>query len=89
MRNRIEVLLVEDNAGDVHLIRHALDTESFPVTIHVAADREQAMQRLATRRCALDLVILDLNLPNVSGLDPGTQSPTGSRRGVLFIHESR
>jgi DNA-binding response OmpR family regulator len=68
LRNRIEVLLVEDNAGDVHLIRHALDTEPFPITIHVAADGEQAMQMLATRRCAPDLVILDLNLPNVSGL---------------------
>ncbi len=66
--NHIEVLLVEDNAADVVLIRRALAGEPFPITIHVAADGEQAVDMLTARCCDPDLVILDLNLPKLSGL---------------------
>jgi len=64
----MEVLLVEDNAGDLFLIREALAAEPTPVNIRVAEDGEEAVQMLAARRCDLDLVILDLSLPKVSGL---------------------
>jgi len=64
----IELLLVEDNAGDILLIRQALAGELFPVSIHVAVDGKQAMQMLAARHFRPDLVILDLNIPKASGL---------------------
>ena len=64
----IAVLLVEDNTGDVFFIRQALASEPFPITVHVASDGEKAIQMLATRGRDLDLVILDLNIPKVSGL---------------------
>lgn len=64
----VEVLLVEDNAGDILLIRQVLAREPFPISIHVAVDGKQAIQMLAAREFQPDLVILDLNIPNPSGL---------------------
>src|SRR5579863_2211366 len=64
----VEVLLVEDNAGDILLIRQALGREPFPISIHVAVDGKQAKQMLDGPQFEPDLVILDLNIPKVSGL---------------------
>jgi len=64
---RVEVLLVEDNAGDILLMRQTLAREPFPISIHVAVDGKQAMQ-MAARQFDPDLVILDLNIPVLSGL---------------------
>jgi CheY-like chemotaxis protein len=64
----VEVLLVEDNPGDILLIHQTLARERFPTSVHVAVDGEQAVQILAARQFEPDLVILDLNIPKVSGL---------------------
>jgi CheY-like chemotaxis protein len=64
----IEVLVVEDNAGDILLIKRALAHERFPISIHVAVDGNQALQILTARQFDPDLVILDLNIPRRSGL---------------------
>lgn len=64
----IEVLLVDDNAGDILLMRQALAREAYPVAIRVAVDGRQACQMLAGRDFHPDLVILDLDLPKLSGL---------------------
>jgi CheY-like chemotaxis protein len=64
----VEVLVVEDNAGDILLMKQALARESFPISIRVALDGKQAVQMLATRDFQPDLVILDLNLPKLGGL---------------------
>lgn len=68
MPKPIEILLVEDNAGDILLVRQALAGEQFPINLHVAVDGKQAVQILAARQFEPDLVILDLNLPKLSGL---------------------
>jgi CheY-like chemotaxis protein len=64
----IEVLLVEDNAGDILMIKQALAGERYPVSIHVAVDGKQALDMLSHRHFDPDLVILDLNLPKLDGL---------------------
>ena len=63
----IEILLVEDNAGDTLLIGEALRESSTPINLHVARDGMQALLMLAGYLAKPDLVILDLNLPNLSG----------------------
>jgi CheY-like chemotaxis protein len=68
MPKPIEILLVEDNAGDILLVRQALAGEQFPINLHVAVDGRQAVQILAARQFEPDLVILDLNIPKISGL---------------------
>jgi chemotaxis family two-component system response regulator Rcp1 len=62
-----EVLLVEDNAGDALLIGQALEECHIPVHLHIARDGEQALQILGESGFKPDLIILDLNIPRVSG----------------------
>ena len=68
----IEILLVEDNPGDVDLTREALETSKMRNTLHVVGDGEAAMAflRREGKYAAVlrpDLVLLDLNLPKKNG----------------------
>jgi CheY-like chemotaxis protein len=60
--------LVEDNAGDVLLIKQVLSQATCPLALRVALDGEQALQILADSEFKPRLMILDLNLPKVQGL---------------------
>jgi two-component system, chemotaxis family, response regulator Rcp1 len=68
----VEVLLVEDNPGDVRLTREALEEAKVLNNLNVAVDGVEAMAYLrregpyadATRP---DLIFLDLNLPKKDG----------------------
>jgi two-component system response regulator len=61
------ILLVEDNPGDAQLVRLAL-AEALPsARLSVAADGEAALARLQDESGPPDLMLLDLNLPRLSG----------------------
>jgi two-component system response regulator RegX3 len=59
------ILLVEDEDSLAESVRYSLEREGFSVT--VAADGRRAIERF--RSATPDLVILDLMLPEMSGLD--------------------
>lgn len=59
--------MIEDNAGDATLIRQAVYYCSLPVRVHIARDGEQALVMLTDPHPQLDLIILDLNIPKISG----------------------
>lgn len=68
----VRILLVEDNPGDVRLVRQALKASSFDIRLTVVEDGAEAVARLtrddphaATVRP--DLVLLDLDLPGLDG----------------------
>lgn len=70
----IEILLVEDNPGDVRLTRETLKETKVLNTLSVVDDGEKALQFL--RRQAPyenaprpDLVLLDLNIPKLDGCE--------------------
>ena len=63
----VEVLLVEDNVGDILMVKQAVAREQPPVSIHVAVDGEQAMWIMTRTEFHADVVILDLNIPKISG----------------------
>ena len=70
----VELLLVEDNPGDVELTREALEEARVRNHLHVVTDGEEALEFLRRQgRHAQaprpDLVLLDLNLPRMSGSD--------------------
>jgi len=65
--NPIELLVVDDNAAETLLLLYALEDCPRPVNFHFARDGVQALQMLQER--TFDLVILDLNLPGLSGYD--------------------
>jgi CheY-like chemotaxis protein len=68
----VEILLVEDNPGDVRLTKEALKEGTIRNHLNVASDGVEAMRYLrregehadATRP---DLILLDLNLPKMDG----------------------
>ncbi len=68
----IQVLLVEDDPGDVLMTREAFEDYKVHNQLHVVNDGEQAMAflRQEGEYAALprpDLVLLDLNLPRMDG----------------------
>jgi len=68
----IEVLLVEDNAGDVRLTQEAFREANPRIHLHVASDGVEAMAFLRRERAHVhaprpDLILLDLNLPKMDG----------------------
>ena len=69
---RAQILLVEDNPGDVLLTEEALSEAKVANDVHVARDGEEAMAFLRresgfTDAPRPDLILLDLNLPRKDG----------------------
>ena len=68
----MEVLLVEDNPGDVRLTQEAFRDANMSIQFHVACDGVEAMAFLRREGRNLDaprpdLILLDLNLPKMDG----------------------
>jgi len=70
----IEVLLVEDSPGDIRLMQEVFRVANSLVRLHVATDGVEAMGFLRQwgehANCPRpDLILLDLNLPKMGGLE--------------------
>ena len=68
--NPIEILLVEDNPGDVRLIKEVFKDAKIYNNMQVAYDGEAAMEILRRddgNTIFPDLILLDLNLPKKDG----------------------
>jgi DNA-binding response OmpR family regulator len=63
----LEILWVEDNAGDAVLIRQILADAAVPVNLHIVRDGEQALTLLSDAHFRPSLIILDLNIPRIPG----------------------
>ena len=68
----VEILLVEDNEGDVGLIEEVFEEAKIKNKLHIAKDGEEAMLYLRGKEKFSgsprpDIIILDLNLPNKDG----------------------
>jgi len=66
MQETIHLLLVEDNPGDVLLVRESLRQCSESVDVTIAEDGTRAVALLSAGFKA-DLIILDLNIPRMDG----------------------
>lgn len=73
----VNILLVEDNEGDIVLTKEAFTEAKLKNDISVAKDGEQALDYLHRREgyeqdknwIMPDLILLDINLPKISGLE--------------------
>lgn len=68
----VEILMVEDNPGDVRLIREFFRDSLIEVRLHEAVDGVEAMRFLRgdggyAEAPRPDLILLDLNLPRMDG----------------------
>jgi chemotaxis family two-component system response regulator Rcp1 len=74
MRPKLQILIAEDNLGDVLLVRRALDAHGVEYDLHAMRDGVAAavlIERVGSStgaRCP-DLFLFDLNLPKVDGYD--------------------
>lgn len=69
---KINLLLAEDNPGDVFLVRRALDSASVPYDLLLARDGEEAISYITEADLGgrvIDLLLIDLNLPKHDGTE--------------------
>jgi diguanylate cyclase (GGDEF)-like protein len=84
MENPMRVLVVEDNAADVRLIREMFCKEnpaSFKIT-HVSTMREAVIH---IAKGEVDIVLLDLDLPDAFGLESVRRAHTAAPKIPLIV----
>ncbi|MEO0516465.1 MAG: response regulator [Cyanobacteria bacterium P01_A01_bin.116] len=94
--NSVEVLLVEDDIGDIELTREAMVDSKLAVNLHVVKDGVEALKYLRQqgehqRAIAPDLILLDLNLPRKDGrevLEDIKNDPALKRIPVIVLTTS-
>ncbi|MBI1898511.1 MAG: response regulator [Acidobacteria bacterium] len=68
----VQILQIEDNPGDLALLREALRDSRVPYQLTAVTDGEEALRYLYREPpyqsvCTPDLILLDLNLPRKDG----------------------
>lgn len=70
MMKNVNILLVEDNEGDILLTVEALEEGRIANVINVARDGQEALDKLEVsyhKGQLPDLILLDINLPKLNG----------------------
>jgi chemotaxis family two-component system response regulator Rcp1 len=80
----VEILLVEDNPGDVTLLRETIKKSRFPVHLNVVNDGEEAIHYLRHQAPYVstprpDFILLDLNLPRRDGFEVAEEVKRSSK----------
>lgn len=89
-RRAVDLLLVEDDPGDVELLREALKDSKVPVHLHVVQDGAEALRYLQKEGAYADalrpdLVLLDLNLPIKDGHEVLRQLKQDDRLRIIPV----
>lgn len=93
----IEILLIEDNPGDVRLLQEAFRELRANIRLRVAKDGAEGIEAVeresrGSAQPSPDLILLDLNLPKISGHDVLARiksNPATRRIPVIILTSSR
>ena len=69
MKHLINVLLVEDDADDIELLKKALDDNGVNYSLEEITAGDGVLRYLKNHRRVPDVIVMDLNLPKVHGKD--------------------
>lgn len=87
-----EIMLVEDNPGDVVLTKKAFAALKFANNLTVASDGEEALAMLRDEGATLpDLILLDINMPLKGGifmLEELKKNPRLAKIAVVMLTSS-
>lgn len=92
----IDILLVEDNPGDVRLTKEAFEQGRINNTVHVTTDGVEALDFLSQRNEHADaprpdIILLDIHLPKMNGdevLETIRADPELKRLPVIVLTSS-
>jgi CheY-like chemotaxis protein len=87
---RPEILVIDDNPGDIYVIREAIREHCIDCNLKVISNGEEALELLGGDYHP-SLVLLDLNLPRLSGhvvLDRIRSNPASQAIPVVIITSS-
>jgi len=92
----MQLLLVEDSASDIRLVKEALKATGVPVQMTIMRDGVEALDHLCKVSLGLvtrpDIILLDLNLPRKNGrevLSEVKSSPNLKQIPVLVMTSSQ
>jgi CheY-like chemotaxis protein len=69
MEKRLKVLLVEDNLIEIMKMNRTISLLKLNHTIYETKNGEEALKFLENKQNIPDIILLDLNMPKISGLE--------------------
>jgi CheY-like chemotaxis protein len=82
----LRVLIVDDSPADVMLLRHAFAAAAVPVELFTAGNGSEALSMLNEPDAARpDVMLLDINMPGISGHDVLLQTKTSEHLRSIVV----
>lgn len=81
----ITVLIIDDDADDRFFMERALKTDSAHTRLHLADSGQQALDMLVLMHPTPDVILLDLNMPGLSGLEVLEQLKQSTRHQSIPV----
>ena len=85
---KLHILLAEDNPSDVTWLKLTLDEMGLDYRLTLAQDGEQARDYLLSE-IKPDLIMLDINLPKLTGIEVLQSVPAAAKLPVCFVTGSQ
>lgn len=69
MNNSLNILLIEDDTIEVMKLQRVLASLALKHVLTIARDGEEALRMLVDIKALPDLILLDLNMPKINGIE--------------------